>query len=192
MGLTINQEKTTFMEVISNKTNEKHIIIDNRKIEKVSEFQYLGSIVTCDNNINVEINHRLTMGNKSYYGFQNLLRSKLPRKETKCKICKTLIKPIVLYGSESWALTKVSEVKLKIFERIIVRKIYSPMYVNGVWRIKYIDGLHKLFKEPNAVQSIKLDRLKWLGHIRRMDEGSFCKKLTSSNLKAVERKEDQS
>jgi hypothetical protein len=34
MGLTINQEKTTFMKAISNKTKEKHIIIDNKKLEK--------------------------------------------------------------------------------------------------------------------------------------------------------------
>jgi hypothetical protein len=68
MGLTTNQETTKFMGVSSNKTKEKHIIIDNKMIEKVSEFQYLGSIVTCDNNIDVEINHGITMGNKCYYG----------------------------------------------------------------------------------------------------------------------------
>jgi hypothetical protein len=47
-------------------------------------------------------------------------------------------------------------------------------YVNGIWRTKYDDELHKLLKEPNIVQSIK--RLNWLGHIRRMDERSLCKK----------------
>jgi hypothetical protein len=55
------------------------------------------------------------MGNKCYYGLQNLLRSKLLRKDTKCKIYKAFIKPVVLYGSESWTLTKVNEDKLKIF-----------------------------------------------------------------------------
>jgi hypothetical protein len=88
MGLTINQEKTKVMDVSSNKTKEKHIIIDNKETEKVSEFQCLGSIVTCDNNINVEINHRITMGNKCYYGMQNLLRTKLLIKDAKCKIYK--------------------------------------------------------------------------------------------------------
>jgi hypothetical protein len=94
------------MEVSNNKTKEKHIITDNINIDQVNEFQYLGSIVTCDNNINVEINHRITMGNKCYYGIQTLLRSKLLRKDTKCKIYKTLIKPVVLHGAEIWTLTK--------------------------------------------------------------------------------------
>jgi hypothetical protein len=35
-------------------------------------------------------------------------------KVTKCKIHKTLIKLVVLYGSESWTLTTVNEDKLKI------------------------------------------------------------------------------
>jgi hypothetical protein len=34
MGLTINQKKTTFMEVSNNKTKEKYIIVDNKNIEK--------------------------------------------------------------------------------------------------------------------------------------------------------------
>jgi hypothetical protein len=119
MRITISQEKTKFMKAISNKTKETHIIIDKKR-EK-NEFQYLWSIVTCDNNINVEINHRITMGNKCYYGLQNLPRSKLLRKGTKCKIYKTLIKLVVLYGSESWTLTKINEDKLKIFERKILR-----------------------------------------------------------------------
>jgi hypothetical protein len=44
---------------------------------KMSEFQYLGPIITCDNNIDVEVNHRITTENKCFYGMQNLLRSKL-------------------------------------------------------------------------------------------------------------------
>jgi hypothetical protein len=65
------------------------------------------------------------------------------------KICFT-------YGSESCTLTEVNEAKLKIFERKILRKIYCPSYINGVWRIKY-DELHTLFREPNIVQSMKID-----------------------------------
>jgi hypothetical protein len=34
VGLTINQEKPKFMEVSSNTTKEKHIIIDNKNIKK--------------------------------------------------------------------------------------------------------------------------------------------------------------
>jgi hypothetical protein len=65
---------------------------------------------------------------------------------------------------------------------------YSKNHVSGVWRIKYNDELYKLFKEANIVQSIKINRLKWLGHIRRMEENSLCKKLTLSQLEGCRKK----
>jgi hypothetical protein len=86
----------------------------------VKEFQYLGSIVTCDDNMNMEINHRIMKGNKCYYGLQKLFRSKPLKKETKERIYKTIINPVILYGGESWIL-KVNEEKLKSFERNIIK-----------------------------------------------------------------------
>jgi hypothetical protein len=59
--------------------------------------------------------------------------------------------------------------------------------VDGVWKIKYNDELYKLFKEPNIVQSIKINRLKWLGHIRGMDENPLCKKLSFSQIEGSRR-----
>jgi hypothetical protein len=67
MGLTINQVKTKYMGVSNKNTKEKHIVTDNKNTEKVNEFQYPGSTVTFNNNINVEINHKITMENKYYY-----------------------------------------------------------------------------------------------------------------------------
>jgi hypothetical protein len=82
----------------------------------------------------------------------------------------------------------LDEDKLNIFERKILRKFYGPSYVNGVWRIKYNNGLYKLFKEPNIVQSIKIIRLKWLQHIRKIDESLLCRKLTFFHLEGSRKK----
>jgi hypothetical protein len=67
---------------------------------------------------------------------------------------------VVLYGCESWTLTKREEEKLNIFEREILRKIYVPSCVNGVWRIKYSDDLYNIYKEPSIVKMINISRLK--------------------------------
>jgi hypothetical protein len=54
-----------------------------------------------------------------------------------------------LYRHRSWTLMKTHEGKLSIFERGILRKIYGPICVNGVWRIKYNDKLYSLYKDQN-------------------------------------------
>jgi hypothetical protein len=60
------------------------------------------------------------------------------------QIYKILVRPVVLYGSESWTLTKADLDKLRISERRIVRKVYSPTWENGVCRIKYNYELNNL------------------------------------------------
>jgi hypothetical protein len=62
----------------------------------------------------------------------------------------------------------------------MLRKIYGPSFVNGVWRIKYNDELYNLYKEPSTVKITKIAKLKWLGHIARMEDNAPCKKKTFS------------
>jgi hypothetical protein len=108
------------------------------------------------------------------------LHSRLLNKGTKSKIYKTLIRSVVLYGSKSYTLTKANEEKLWTLERRIPRRIYGPTCENGVWRIKYNDELYGLCKDLHIVRVIKVDRLRWLGHLERMEENSPCKMITFS------------
>jgi hypothetical protein len=98
----INYDKTKYMKLSNSPAREKYIIINKHNNEKIMEFKYLGSIISNNNNsITVEINHRILLGNRCYHGLRNLLQSRSLSKGTKCKIYKTLIRPVVLYGSES-------------------------------------------------------------------------------------------
>jgi hypothetical protein len=114
--------------------------------------------------------------NRCYYGLRNLLQSRLLNNCTKCKIYKTLIRPFVLYGSESWTLTKADEEKLRISERRILRRIYGPTCENGVWRIKYNDGLHSLYKDLYIVKVMKVARIRWLGHLSEWRKTHLAKR----------------
>jgi UDP-galactopyranose mutase len=51
--------------------------IDNRSIERVEDFKYLGAMLTNKNSIQEEIKSRLMLGNACYYPVQNLLSSRL-------------------------------------------------------------------------------------------------------------------
>ena len=43
---------------------------------------------------------------------------------------------------------------------------------NGEWRMKYNNELYTLYKESDIVTFIKINRLKWAGHVIRMEEQS--------------------
>jgi hypothetical protein len=68
LGLIINTIKTKYMINRKDNGNEpKEIEISGQKYEKVEMFKYLGSLVTNLNDIEIEIETRLTVGNKCYH-----------------------------------------------------------------------------------------------------------------------------
>jgi len=69
---------------------------DNRSIERVEEFKYLGTILTNQNSVQEEIKSRLKLGNACYYSVLNLLSSRLLSKNLKIKIYRTTILPVIL------------------------------------------------------------------------------------------------
>ena len=97
----------------------------------VAEFIYLGTLINKDNCVEKEIQRRILAGNRTYFAAINLFKSRLLSRATKIKLYKTLIRPVVSYGAETWTLMKKEEQALLIFERKIFRRIYGPKYENG-------------------------------------------------------------
>jgi len=88
-----------------------------------------------DNKMNLEIAERIVKGNKVYFANAKLIKSKFLKKNTKMKIYKTMIRPVVTYSSETWTLTAKDENNLCIFEKQILRKIFGPFDIDNIWRI---------------------------------------------------------
>jgi hypothetical protein len=72
------------------------------------------------------------------------------------------------------------ERSLRTWERKVLRKIYGPVYDNGIWRIRTNKELMALYQELEIVAEIKKARLRWLGHVERMSEYRVIKKLYMS------------
>ena len=100
--------------------------IDNSTFERVEGFKYLGTTLTYQNSIAEEIKSRLRSGNACYHSVQNLLSPSLLSKNLKIKIYRTIILPVVLYGCEAWSLTLREERKLRVFENIVLKRIFGP------------------------------------------------------------------
>jgi hypothetical protein len=63
MGLTINLQKAKYMEVTKRLTDWRMLEVDDQQFERVREYKYLGSTVTEENNITIEIEQRILMTN---------------------------------------------------------------------------------------------------------------------------------
>jgi hypothetical protein len=82
---------------------------------------------------------------------QNLLSSRLLSKNVKIRIYKTIILPVVWCGCETWSLTLREEHRLRVFENSVLRRIFGP-------------------KRNEVKEEIKSRRMRWGGHVGRMEE----------------------
>jgi hypothetical protein len=112
-----------------------------------AEFIYLGTLISNDNNsVQKEIQRRILAGSRTYFAAISLFRNRLLSRATKIRLYKTLIRPVVTYGAETWTMTKKEEQSLLIFERKIFRRIYGPKYEDGKWKSRTNRELEELSK----------------------------------------------
>jgi hypothetical protein len=114
-----------------------------------------------------EIKYGIIIGNRSYYDMLKLMKTQLPKRKTKCQLYKTVVLPTVHYGSESWTLSKAYEALLGAFKRKILRRIYAAIQIDGVSQRHYNKELYRLFNDVDIITRIKINRLRWAGHVIR-------------------------
>ena len=138
----------------------------------MENFKYLGVMVTNTNDIHEEIKRIINMGNACYYLLEKILSSRLLSKKLKVKTYKTIILPIVLYGFETLSLTLREEHRLRVFDNKVFRKIFRAKKgeITGEWRKLHNTELHALYSLPNIIRSLKSRRLRWAGHVVRMEQ----------------------
>lgn len=96
--------------------------------------------------------------------------SKQYSKKTKIKLFNTLVKPILLYGSETWKTNAKEYAKLDSFQYQCLKRIQGIFWPS-------IISKEKLQKETgSAPMSIEIRRRKWkfLGHVLRMPQEHHC------------------
>jgi hypothetical protein len=130
------------------------VAFGDKHFEVAKECVYLGSLMTPTNDVSLEIQRRIQTVNRCFFGLRKHLQSSHLSRQTKFKIHKTLIRPVLLYGSETWVLTKWEENQLHVFERKVLRTICGPKIENCVYKRRYIHELQ--FNSPNALNVTKI------------------------------------
>ena len=74
------------------------------------------------------------------------------------------------------------------FERKIFRRIYGTKYENGEWKSRTNRELEEMSKGENVVKWIKGQRIRWLGHLARMEEDRMPKNTFTQEMEGTRRR----
>jgi hypothetical protein len=93
-------------------------------------------------------------------------------KNTKIRVYRTIILPVVLYGCETWSLTLREEQRLRVFENRVLRNIFGPKRdeATGDWRRLHNEERNDLYSSPNIIRVIRSRRMRWVGQVAGMAE----------------------
>ena len=81
-------------------------------MEAVTDFTFLGSMITADGDSNHEIKRFLLLGRKAMINLDTILKSRNITLPTKVCIVKAMVFPVVMYGSESWTIKKADRQRI--------------------------------------------------------------------------------
>ena len=85
-------------------------------MEVETDFIFLGSKITVDNNHSHEIKRHLLLGRKAMINLGSVLKSRDITLPTKVCIVKAIVFPVAMYRCESWTITKAEHRTIDAFE----------------------------------------------------------------------------
>jgi len=104
--------------------------IGDHNFEMVNDFTYLGCNISSKRDEMKEIQRRISNANRVYYHISVIIRSGNVHRKIKLKLYKTIIRPVLCYGSETWTFSQRAETMVNVFERKILRRVYEPVQEN--------------------------------------------------------------
>ena len=118
--------------ICMNLKEHPQIKIDEEELEVVTDFTYLGSNISVENSVQKDISVRINKARNSYCSLRNIYKSYVSSLKTKVRICNSKVISVLLYGCQSWGVSKNDMHKLDVFQTKCLRRIcniFWPMKI---------------------------------------------------------------
>lgn len=168
-GLKINIGKTKLMRINTN--NSTPVEINGTPIEEVSEFCYLGSMISTDGGTATDIQSRITKARAAYGGLSSVWNADTLTIRTKMRIFNACVLSVLLYGSETWRIVGSEITKAQIFVNRCLRRILRIFWPNRISN----EELHARAEHEPLEAVIKRRKWRWIGHTLRKPQTSVTR-----------------
>ena len=152
-------------------------------METVTDFIFLGSKITVEDDCSHEIKISFFLGRKAMTNLDSILKSRDITLPAKVRLVKATVFPVVMYGCESWTIKKAEHQSIDAFELWCRRRLLRVL-----WTAKRSN--QSILKEINPEYSLeglmlKL-KLQYFGHLMQT-ANSLEKTLMLGNIEGRRR-----
>ena len=176
-GLTISIKKTNVMG--QDVPSPPAIRFDNEELEVSDHFTYLDSTITSNLSLDAELDKRIAKASAVMAQLsKRVWTNKQLTLNTKLKVCQACVLSSLLYGSESCTTYVRQENRLESFHIRCLRRILGVKWQDRVTNTALIEKTNSLSMHLMLCQR----RLRWLGHVHRMDDGRIPKDIMYGEL----------
>ena len=111
--MSVSETKTKVMHIDRNHGYAgNYINIGGMNVECVANFKYLGTILTRESRMGEDIQSRISTPNRCSFSWSKIIKSGNINRKTMPRMYHYIIRPIALYGCETWSMTKSLEDEL--------------------------------------------------------------------------------
>ena len=178
-GMKVNRRKTEYMCVNERQDNSSGTVkMQGEEVAKVEDFKYLGSTVQSNGECGREVKKRVQAGWNGWRRMSGVICDRRVPARVKGKVYKVAVRPAMLYGLETVALTKRQEAEMEVAELKMLRFSLGVTRMDKI-RNEYIRGTAQVGKFGEKTREA---RLRWYGHLRRKDDGYIGRRMLRMEL----------
>jgi hypothetical protein len=161
-GLTISVQKTKSMAFRGRDPVRTKIVIDNKIIEQVNSFNYIGNMISYEKEL--DIDNKLHNYLKITGILNNVFRPQKTLKKTRIKLYNTLALPVLLYGSETWTIKARDARRITAAEMKYMRRTAGYIWTD----YKTNAQIAKELKITPILDKLLEYKRNWIQHVNRM------------------------
>ena len=131
-------------------------MLGDNALENVNSLTYLGSILDKKGGVAADIRSRFGKARQNFGRLRPVWKSPKLKTKTKLRIFNSNVKSVLLYGSETWCLTKENGNRIQTFINSCLRSILGVHYPERIrnedlWQrsVRGKSQLQERFKEEN-------------------------------------------
>ena len=132
-SMKVNAKKTKAMVISRNeKKPTANVKVDGTAVEQVGSFNYPGPTVKADGRCVDEIKNRVGIGHVTFSKMKDVLKSTKIPLNTRKRILQCYVWSTLLYGADTWTITKVMKTRIEAFELWAYRRMLTTSWTEKV------------------------------------------------------------